>query len=335
MNYRVWSEFLPYEEAADAHVLRLLSRWKVTPHIAVKHDADLDGLANVLQAAASFGVSVWLWPLLSHHDGYWANESNVATWSSEVHSVLHFLEGAGTPPAGIAVDLEPPIELVTPWTRTLPFGEIATLIARNLDASRFAQAERDWQRVANDLTKRGYATLAITTPAAAHDLRDGKPVWQDLLETPWSGVGWGVKGVMAYNSMIAGYSRGLLTIEDARAMHHRLLIRLSRAFGPDAHVSLGVTGAGVLGDEVAYASPTELLADVAAARHAGIQDIGLFCLEGVLDRPDPDAWFEAFTSQSSAPPPTSWKTPLVRSAAWTARRLALSVRALEIFAEIP
>ena len=77
MNYRVWSEFLPYEEAADAHVLRLLSRWKVAPHIAVKHDADLDGLANVLQAAASHGVQVWLWPLLSHHDGYWANDWNI------------------------------------------------------------------------------------------------------------------------------------------------------------------------------------------------------------------------------------------------------------------
>jgi hypothetical protein len=50
---------------------------------------------------------------------------------------------------------------------------------------------------------------------------------------------------------------------------------------------------GALGDEPVYRAVRELREDVAAARAAGIEDLSLFDLGGVLARPPAEAWIEA------------------------------------------
>lgn len=329
MRRRVWSEFLPFDEFRRPQTLRLLGTHDVEPILAVHVDADLQSLAETIRAAKKAGLRPWIWPLLAKDHGYWASEQNSGEWRARVDAILKTLESENARPSGVAVDLEPPLEIVN-LTRSMQVMEWMQLVRRHLDPIRFESSVRSWQTIASSLNSRGYETLGITTPMAAHDLGDGQPVWQDLLETPWIDVPWSSWGIMAYNSMVAGYSKGVLNIEEARACHHPLLVRMNESFGPRGHVSLGLTGTGVLEDEAVYSSPDDLALDVAAAKAAGIMDIGVFCLEGILDHSDPESWLRKFDVPPAVLMPQSWKTPLVQGAARSARFVTNRLRKLEI-----
>ncbi len=330
MRRRVWSEFLPFDEVRRPETLRLLGTHDVEPILAVHVEADLQSLSETIRSARRAGLRPWIWPLLAKDHGYWASEQNSGEWKARVDEILSTLESENARPSGIAVDLEPPLAIVN-LTRSMQVVEWMQLVRRHLDPIRFESSVMSWRAIALGLSARGYETLGITTPMAAHDLRDGQPVWQDLLETPWIDVPWSSWGIMAYNSMVAGYSKGVLNIEEARACHHPLLVRINQSFGARGHVSLGLTGTGVLEDEAVYSSPDDLALDVAAAKAAGITDIGVFCLEGILDRSDPESWLKKFDVPPALMMPQSWKTPLVQGAARSARLVTNRLRMLEIW----
>jgi hypothetical protein len=325
---RIWSEFLPYRDASSPEVLDLLERFDVHPIFAVRTDSDLGALAELIGACRGRKLEPGVWPLLDRADGYWANETNARAWERETWHVLDALDGSGARPVWVAVDLEPPLDDVTAMLRDplrLP-SAIWTFARRNLDRPRFERAESTWNAVIQGLHEADYRTLGITVPLAAHDLTLGQPLWQDLLETPWSNVNFERHGVMAYNSMVAGYSRGLLRFADSRAAHDPLIGKLAAAKGPArSHVSIGLTGAGVLGDEPAYFEPAPLAADAAAVRAHGVEDIGLFCLEGLLDQRDPARWLEAVTSASARAPEPTRASRLIRT---VGRQVPRALRAM-------
>jgi hypothetical protein len=332
---RIWSEFLPYAQAARPAVLDLLARWNVHPIVAVRPDADLAQLATLIQAARQRDLEIGIWPLLGREQGYWANERNAHAWSVATDRLLDVLESQDARPVWVAVDLEPPLDDVTSMLRDplrLP-GALYRFARRNLDAERFVRATDDWNRAMRGLASRGYRTLGITVPLAAHDLEGGEPLWQDLLETPWAGVGFDRHGIMAYNSMVAGYSRGLLSAADARAAHDRLVARLADHFAANAHVSIGLTGSGVLGDEPAYFEPAPLGRDAGAVRARQVKDIGIFCLEGLLDQNDPDSWLEAVVSASAMLAPQTRTSRAVRAVARLAPPALRALRRLPSPAE--
>ena len=287
-HFRIWSELLPYQDARQKDVLDLLAVGQLHPIFAVGPEADLDALAGLLRDVRARGLDPGVWPLLSDAQGYWPSERNAPAYFERVQALLDALEAQGSPVSWLAVDLEPPLHQLNRLRHTIePFHMTLLDLARqNLDRAQFQASVRAFDQALHRLRARGARALSVTLPLAAHDLRDGAPLWQDLFEAPWADVGWDRAGIMAYGSMVAGYSRGWLSAEDARAIHYRLFLHLARHFGPRAHASLGVTGVGKLGDEPTYEHPDALAADVSAALAAGIDDVALFCLEGLLGRSD-------------------------------------------------
>lgn len=311
---RIWSEHLSYRDARQGDVLDLLCAGPIHPIFAVPFDADLDELAGLMRDVEGRGLRVGIWPLLSEKQGYWPSERNAASYFERVAQVLAALEAGKVKPAWLAVDLEPPIDQVTYLLRAasrVPFA-LYELFLENLERERFDASTRAFTEGIALVHDQGVATLGVTLPFAAHDLRDGDPFWQDLLEAPWASVPWDRAGIMAYGSMVAGYSRGWLSEEDVRALHYRLFLHMAAKFGPRAHVSLGLTGTGVLGDEPVYEDPAALAFDVSAARAAGIEDIAIFCLEGLVGREDAGHWIESVTRARPMVPPQTMRAHLVR-----------------------
>ena len=74
----------------------------------------------------------------------------------------------------------------------------------------------------------------------------------------------------------------------------------ARRWGARAAISLGVVGAGALGDESAYRNADELAEDVALAEAAGIDEIALFALDGIVARPPREAWLDALLGRAAA-----------------------------------
>jgi len=314
VTWRVWCEHLPLGELQGPRVLELLGSHAMSPVLAVRPDTDFGELVGALRAVREAGLATGVWPLMGLDEGYWPSERNVEAWFARTFEILDELERFGVVPDWIAVDLEPPYGQASRLLRrtlAVPFAA-AELAAENMDLARFFASRQVFVEGVTALQRRGLRVLGVTAALAAHDLRDDIPLWQDMFETPWSGVPWDAAGIMAYGSIVAGASRGVFSHADARALHQPLLDHLARRFERRAHVSLGVTGVGVFGDEPSYTEPTELNRDVAAALQSGITDIAVFCLEGILARPDPETWLHAITSARASPPPRTWKSVVAR-----------------------
>ncbi len=327
---RIWSEYLPYEDAASQDVQRLLSEGPLHPIFAVHHDADLDALARLLEALGPLGLEIGVWPLLTDEQGYWPCEQNAPAYFARVSDILAHLDASSAPlPAWLAVDLEPPIHQIHALRHQsfLPHKLLRTLRS-NLNADHFEDNTLRFQLHLDALRGRypDLKMLAVTLPMAAHDLGDGVPLWQDAMEAPWSVVSWDRAGVMAYGSMVAGYSRGALSIEDARSVHVRLAEKLVAALDVRAHVSLGITGAGKLGDEPVYEDVEELVLDVGAMRALGIEDLGIFCLEGLVGREDAGQWVDAIVRASPHEVKMTPRARVVRAVAHTSRGVLRRLR---------
>ncbi|AKT39875.1 hypothetical protein [Chondromyces crocatus] len=294
---RIWSELLPLAEVGSPPVLRLLARYGLDLAIAVRPDT-LPELPALCRAAASAGVPVAVWPMLDDAAGRWASGATITPYRAFIEELLATLTREDLTPAEIIVDLEPPIGHVQ---RALddPRGLWSLLRSRAGDDGTSAVAA--FRALVETLDARGIVASAAIVPFL---LRDGS--WERTLGTPVTGVGFRGIHAMLYTSMIEGWSRGLLRRADVLALL-ALLCRAARLrFGDAVGASLGVVGVGALGDEPTYRDPEELRQDAAIARAAGIDDLALFDLAGVLSRPPPEAWLDAFVDASphATPAPT-------------------------------
>ena len=276
----------------------MLARRRLSLRVAVEPE-DLGAVGAVVRACADAGVSLGLWPLLTERDGRWASDGNVEAFRAHLEDVLAVV-GHGGGGAEVVFDLEPPFS-TTRAVLSLRPGAAALARAGN---SRSRDALAPLVRRARE---RGLSASAVVAPFVLGDPHGEVGPWQRLLGTPVDGAGFGRVAVMAYTSLFEGYGRGLVRREDARS----LLVAISAAarsrWGDRAGVALGVVGGGVLGDERPYRAVEELIEDVALARATGVEDLSLYSLDGVLDRPRPESWLDAFVGTEPArhrPPPT-------------------------------
>lgn len=320
---RVCVEFLPLAELARPEVRALLRRHGVAPVVAARVidrdprvQAEADGaLARVLAdyradaRAGAFGTAPCVWPLLADEDGYWPSALSALRARARVRSFLDAALAAGAPlqPGdGVLLDLEPPLQVVR---GRHPLA--AALQLRQASRAGFVAGERELGALVLDLQRGGLRALATAYPMVAAG------GWERLCVAPLR-CGWDRVGLMIYSSMVAGYSRGALSLAAARRFGHLALRSLAQAHPGRAEAYVGVVGHGKLGDEPTHREPETLAAEVALARAAGVVAINAFCLEGILAQPRPEAWLEALavSGAATASEPAAWSGDL----AWTLTR---------------
>lgn len=327
---RVWCEHMDYAEIRRPSTLDLLERGGMHPIAAVRPDSPRGELAETIEAARERGLDVGLWPLLDKSDGYWPSVRNADYFCGYVDDLVTDLEDRGVSPRWVAFDMEPPFEaddtIGSSVRRAFTRG-VGHMLGRSGDAAaglpsdeEFAEAIRTFRRCLERLSRATIGSIGVTTLPVAADLGE-QLHWQRTLETPWSPLPWDRAGFMGYGSMLAGCSGGLFDYEDARALHYAYLLRVHRALGSRAHVSLGITGTGVFGDEPVYEDPRELALDVSAARAAQVEDIAIFCLEGILQKARPGEWVDAIAEASAAVPPPTWRAETLMVGSSIATRL--------------
>lgn len=314
MRRRVWSEFLPPEELGAEATVRLLARFDLEPIVALPPAAETSGMARALARLSRAAVPVGLWPLLEDGDGYWPSEENASAFVQRVRACLRFADAAGASVRTIAIDLEPPLSV----TRRLLNGSNrergALLLAgvQELDERRALRARsiEVLTDLSQHLTEGGYETIAAAVPPVVLDLFAGGELWQGVFRTPVTAPGWDVISPMMYTTAI----RPLIpsrSMRSARALLYEAARMMVRGIGPRrSGMSIGLVQSGKLGDEPAFSSPDELCLDVGAARAAGIEDLALFCLEGVLHRGPPERWLEPYTRAPPLAPGRMLTVPL-------------------------
>lgn len=277
---RVWCETLPYDELVRSRLAARLGRQQIDLLLAVRpwQLAEVAGVVHRLQAD---GVFVALWPMLADAEGRWVSAATHAGFIAFTDELLARVPFADE----LVLDLEPPIATLSRWKAGRPSWRASPhSYQRARDA--LAAAVGRWAAVHR-------VTTAIL-PFLALELRGQ---WlQRMLGTPTSGLAVDRHSMMAYTSLFEGWSRGLVDRRRAEA----LLVgcaRLARCrFGDRAALSLGAVGPGAFGDEPAYRTAGELARDVALARRAGIEELSVFELGGIVRRPPIEPWLEALCS---------------------------------------
>jgi hypothetical protein len=262
--------------------MHLLARYKLDLLLAVR-PWDLPAVGELVKRLQGAGIFVGLWPMLADPDGRWASVSSSTKYVALVDDML-----AHAPTADeLVIDLEPPIWLLERWKDGDPTW-------RQTPSPRIYRGGRDAMVAA---TTRWTGERRVTTavmPLLAVELRGQ---WlQRMLGTPASALPVERHSVMAYTSLFEGWSRGLVGRRRAELLLAATARLSRRRFGERAGLSIGTVGTGAFGDEPCYREPAELARDVQLARSAGIEEVSLFDLGGVIRRAPADAWLDAYCS---------------------------------------
>lgn len=283
----MFAETVEHRRLRSGEVLAALAERGVQLVLAVRPGDD-DPTA-VIVAAREAGVSVALWPMIEDARGRWASSANAAEFGARALHQLEALVAVDAAPHELCLDLEPPLPLLRQAIdRGTGLGRVAGDRARCVEAL---------GALVDGAAALGVTTWATVVPLVLADA-PAAPSWQRLLGTPVDALPLGGVCVMLYTSLMIGYARGALRRRDAEYLLAAGSARARVRFGARASVAIGAVGPGALGDEATYRDLDELRADVAIARAAGIVDLALFELGGVLARPRWQAWLDALVEPS-------------------------------------
>ncbi|MBU1670975.1 MAG: hypothetical protein KKF41_06985 [Actinobacteria bacterium] len=318
---RFWAEMIE-PPAVVKRALPLLVEYRAGVAVAVFAGSLNKKNAKAFRAILDAGVELTYWPLLDREDGYFPGESNVDAYAQLVNQVLDWAEKEDVTPDALAIDLELPfgqmrqvLDADNPLVRV---KNALSVMRGNLGRERYLVAKDGLRELNDSIQDRGVRTITAVLPWVALELEGEHELIQDMTETPVAGIGWDLLSPMLYVSMLAGMTNGIVTEEDANWLVYDACLRLRSRFGGRAGVSLGLTGSGVLEDEPTFDEPEGLLVGLRAALAAGIRDVSIYNLEGVLDHDDPRVWLDAIRG---AKPRVPEKSGMVARALFLARHV--------------
>ena len=279
---------IPFAELSPPLLEKLAAR-RIDLLLAVR-PWQLVEIAGVAERVRSAGVYLGLWPMLGDEHGRWASVRSMVGFIALVDSVIERVPSVDE----LIIDLEPPHEVLTQWKALRPAFPTAQGYREARDALAAAITRWKYSRCSPARHDKGVGPLRFTTavlPLLPFELR-GEWI-QRALGTPATALPVDAHNVMAYSSLYEGWSRGLIN----RSRAELLLSITARAarwrFGPTAAISIGCLGPGAFGDEPAYRGIDELARDVDIVKRAGIHELALFDLAGVVRRGNVDTWLDA------------------------------------------
>lgn len=279
-------------------VLPLLAERSLTLYLNIlpKHAGDPD-FQEVLAQAKALAVPVKLWPLLYPEDGAWCNEDNIEPFWENIFDLLDYVDTLDHDVQTVVINSElgpPKIDLIHQYFAEEDWGKLIELVTANLDPDRFQQSVARTKERVTALHARGFLAQITTYPYLLEDLLDGDPHLQDAANVVLEGVDWDTAAFTPYRP---AYSADFNESFGPWFVYSYAKMAVA-AYGDRADIALGRIAPG---DSHAYESPEELAADVAAAKAAGIRNIDLFSLPGMLQDDRFDEWADALLVEPAVP----------------------------------
>ena len=292
MRYRVWSETLALPELSSPEHVALLKHFRVEVLVAVR-PWQLEEARTAFTQLQQAGIYAAAWPMLADADGRWASVASMRKFIVFASEVIEALA-----PAELILDLEPAFDRMRNWKalRAAPSTEVDDVLAFREAAAQLRHACQRWQINAAQHRQPLRLSTAIIPLVAFEPNFPMCRWWQRALGTPVDALPAAAHSVMAYTSLLEGWSRGLVSRRRAEWLLALIAKRAKRKWGAAGAVSLGTVAPGAFGDEPSYRDVAELAKDVAIVREAGIQEIALFDLGGIMQTAAPESWLHALTS---------------------------------------
>ena len=295
----VKSSSVPFSDV-QAH-LPLLEERGATLYLEVREwDIGSAELRDLLADALGRDIGVTMWPLLSMDQGPWANEQNVEAFSTLVRDYMDWLDAEGIHPEWFVVNMEnssAQMDIIKELFYTGDYQALLEILLGNLDPEGFALAVEAYRLLVEEMQGRGYKVMITTYPFMLDDLHDGDPDIQDLANVPIAGIDWDALTFTPYRTAYSD-DLGVEFTPDIVYEYGKLAMML---FGPRARLAVGIIGYSGHGE--GYVSPEDLALDISAAKAAGIEEIDLFHLGGMIAEGGPGQWLDACEAPPQVPEP--------------------------------
>ncbi len=316
MKLRVWAEYISPSEACKDSIVNLLKEYNVNLCISLPYNNLSKELSDFLILYNKENIEITLWPLLEDKLGYWPSEKNADQFISYIKELIDWSNQERVKFQNIAVDLELPYTQVQKINNSPALKKLTSILniyKENKNKKIFIQSSEKYRHLLKMLHKNNIKTITAAIAEISEDIVLDEEKLQDILETPVTTVNWDLLSFMMYNSMLVGYSKGMISQKDAVWLLYSRCKDLNKKLGSRAGLSVGVTYIGKLGNEPYYKSPNEMKPDISAAKAAGISDIAIYNLEGVLKYKHPSEWFKMVLTEKAKIPQFSLKAEILRS----------------------
>ncbi|GAB4326758.1 MAG: hypothetical protein Kow0069_33430 [Promethearchaeota archaeon] len=179
-------------------------------------------------------------------------------------------------------------------------GKLVDMIDENMDEERFEESSRKFDALVEQMHERGTKALAVALPWTFEDLADGRHLVQDFMTTPIQTVNWDAINYMVFSTDFVNRTRGVVTHDDFCHLVHSWAKDFAAHHGQErASICFGITNYGVQDVSAVQTDPELYRREFDAAIAGGINQLGIYALEGVYaSHDDPSRFFEVVGSAS-------------------------------------
>jgi len=321
------AEYMTVEQLLDPKVIGLAARRKLMIAPCIWPENLGEELHRLMTIYEQNGIQLVFWPQLSRDHCLYLNKEYAEEYLAYLDAIYAWADKYGHHIDALIVDIEPPdcqpgsdLGPAPSEVRLVLDQQTFGTVLGGIGKKSFDASIPKFQAVLDKLHQHG--TLAISTAMdyAAVDLAINRPVLQDVAGGPSLLIQWDMFsfmnfGTANYDSLKKiGFSR-----KDVRYLSYLLSQQAFQAYGTRVGMSIGQTIPGE-GHASVYTEPEPLGLDAGAIKAAGIIHFAIYDLQGVVDKPDPDAWILAVKDAPPQKPPYSIKAVMlwntIKAAAW-------------------
>ncbi|MGE5583185.1 MAG: hypothetical protein ACM3X9_11715 [Bacillota bacterium] len=309
-QYFVTSEFLAYPKLIEPMVVQLLKKYRFGLCLCIREEQLNDELAQLCKIYASAGIPLIFWPLLPLKEGLYLNKYSVTEYHNYLDLLFAWLEKKKLHVFGLLVDVEPDYHKPKPGSS--PIIDNIWHSLKELDEEAFKAAISGFQGIIGKIRRHNCLAIGAALPFVCDDRSGSAPVWQDYWGGPVAEVEWDILVFMLFGSWFVEMGMDWPT---AHCLVYDYTKEIKKFWQNKAVVSLGVTTPGTGAETAIYKSPAQLGEAVSAVRAAGINNIAIYDLKGILDSAEPELWFQTVVKALPRLPSgrcDSWKLFLYR-----------------------
>ena len=286
----VTSEYTPYKDLVDPKLVALVKKYNIQICLCVREDQLTDDLDNLYKVYEKNGIIILFWPLLPKKDGLYVNKATAEKYISYLDVIYGWADKHSHKIDAIVVDVEP---------GSSGFAKML----KDMDKKSWPEAVGKFNRIIAKIHSHNSLAIGVGFPFLSDDKARGTHGWEDLFGGPVASVDWDYLAVMMYTTWFVETGKALgINFDAAHWVAYDYSVDLKKLWGDKAAVAIGVTSAGEGNEKVVYDTPEKIAPAIAAVRQAGIQNIGIYDMKGILSSGDPEAWFKVLRDTPPALP---------------------------------
>jgi len=274
----VTAEYTDYRRLAEPDLVNLFKKYNIFICLCVREDQlneDLDHLYTVYEKA---GLHILFWPLLPRKYGLYLNQYTTDVYLEYLDVIFGWAKKTGHKIEAIVVDVEPSSK------------DVIKKLKKEKGRVPFEQTIKEFNQIIDKIHQNDCLAIGVGFPFVIDDRLRGKHGWEKVFGGPVASVDWDYFAVMMYTTWFVEWFK--ISWDTAHWMAYDYSVDLARLWGDKAAVAVGVTSPGEGQEKVVYDTPERLASAISAVRKAGIENLGVYDLKGILASGDPEAWFK-------------------------------------------